>query len=347
MNLFTVIGLVVIGMVLFTALFALLISRLDTAVAQNTIDIEEGKKRYRPANTLGFKIAQDGDETTQFLDARQEAAKAAARSARWSNLRIGRKGAEHGKTASDDLNIDPISAYKIATTQGWKDLGEFAKAQAAVIGGGAAPVAAAAGATKMVKRKLIPGKDFEVIEITADMSGPERRSARASNGKAKYAAYKAAKASGADMAVAEAAPVAAAPVAAPSAGDQAAAAGIEEPVLIEITDDMDPADKRAARIANSKAKSAYKKALKAAGISASAAAAAPPPAEAAAPVAEAPPAEAAPAGLDDIPKPDLIEMTDDMSPDEKRSARIANSKAKSAYKKALKAAGIDPKSVSI
>jgi len=30
-----------------------------------------------------------------------------------------------------------------------------------------------------------------------------------------------------------------------------------------------------------------------------------------------------------------------------RKARIANSKAKSAYKKALKAAGIDPKSVKI
>ncbi len=344
MNLFTVIGLVGVGMVIFTGLFALLVTRLDAAVIQNNEDMDAGKTRYRPANTMGFNIAQDADKTGQFLDARQEAAKAAARSARGSNMRIGRKGAEHGKTASDELTIDPISAFKIATTQGWKGLGDFAKAQASAVGASAAPVAAA-GATKMVKRKLVPGKDFEVIEITAGMSGPERRSARASNGKAKYAAYKAAKASGADMAVA-AAPVAAAPAAAaPSAGDQAAAAGIEEPVLIELTDDMEPAEKRAARIANSKAKSAYKKALKAAGISASAAAAAPP-AEAAAPAAApAPVAEEAPAGLDDIPKPDLIEMTDDMDPSEKRAARIANSKAKSAYKKALKAAGIDPKSV--
>ena len=154
-----------------------------------------------------------------------------------------------------------------------------------------------------------------------------------------------AKASGADMAVAEAAPAAAAPAAAPSSEAQAASAGIEPPVLVELTDDMDPADKRAARIANSKAKSAYKKALKAAGISASAPA---PAAAAAAPAAPAPePVAAAPAGLDDVPKPDLVELTDDMDPAEKRAARIANSKAKSAYKKALKAAGIDPKSVSI
>ncbi len=346
MNLFTVIGIVGVGMVIFTGLFALLVTRLDAAVIQNHEDMEAGKTRYRPANTMGFKIAQDADKTEQFLDARQEAAKAAARSTRGSNMRIGRKGAEHGKTTSDELAIDPISAFKIASIQGWKDLGEFAKAQASAIGGSAAPVAAAASGAKMVKRKLVPGKDFEVIEITAGMSGPERRTARATNGKAKYAAYKAAKASGADMAVAEVAPVAAAPAAAPSAGDQAAAAGIEEPVLIELTDDMDPAEKRAARIANSKAKSAYKKALKAAGIAPGAAPAAPP-ADAAPAAAPPPVVEEAPAGLDDIPKPDLIEMTDDMDPSEKRAARIANSKAKSAYKKALKEAGIDPKSVKI
>jgi hypothetical protein len=35
-----------------------------------------------------------------------------------------------------------------------------------------------------------------------------------------------------------------------------------------------------------------------------------------------------------------------MSPDEIRNARISNAKAKSAYNKALKAAGIDPASVS-
>ena len=351
MSIFTVIGFVGIGMVLFTGLFAFAISRLDAAVAQNQIDIEAGKNQFKPASTFGFNISQDADKVVQFRDAREEAARKAVKVPRGGNMRIGRKGAELLKTTSENLENDPVSAFKIAEVQGWKGLGEFAKLQAAAIGAAAAPVVAA-GTTKTVKRKLVPGKDYEVVAITDSMSKTEKRAARIANGKAKYAAYKALKESGQDMVV-EAAPVAAAaPVAeaAPSAAEAASAAGIEEPTYIEITDDMDKAAKRAARIANTKAKSAYKKALKAAGISASAPAAAPaaappPPAAEAAPAA--PQADEAPAGLADIPKPDLIEITDDMDPQEKKSARISNTKAKSAYKKALKAAGIDPKSVKI
>jgi hypothetical protein len=74
-------------------------------------------------------------------------------------------------------------------------------------------------------------------------------------------------------------------------------------------------------------------------------------AQAAAPAA-APAAAAPPAGTVDfaalgITPPDLIEITDDMSPDAVRQARIANSKAKSVFNKALKAAGIDPKTVEL
>ena len=47
------------------------------------------------------------------------------------------------------------------------------------------------------------------------------------------------------------------------------------------------------------------------------------------------------------PKPDLIEITDDMDPADVRKARISNSKALSAYKKQLKAMGIDPSTVEI
>ena len=63
---------------------------------------------------------------------------------------------------------------------------------------------------------------------------------------------------------------------------------------------------------------------------------------------QAEPAEiAAPSGIEtSIPKPDYIEITDDMDPADIRKARIANAKAKSAYNKALKAAGIDPSTVS-
>ena len=141
-----------------------------------------------------------------------------------------------------------------------------------------------------------------------------------------------------------AAPQRAAAPAAPSPAD----AGIAEPDLIEITDDMDPADVRKARISNAKAMSAYTKALKAAGVDLSAgtapAAEAPqavPPSATAEAVAPAAPPPA------DIPKPKLIEITDDMEPADIRHARISNSKAISAYKKALKAAGVDLSTVDI
>ncbi len=143
------------------------------------------------------------------------------------------------------------------------------------------------------------------------MDPAAKRTARLANTKAKSAYKKALKAAGGDSKAGAPAPV--------------ATAVIEPPQLIELTDDMDPAEKRTARLANTKAKSAYKKALKAAGIDPKAAA-----------------APAAPAG---IAPPQLIELTDDMDPADKRAARLANTKAKSAYKKALKAAGIDPKSV--
>ena len=115
-----------------------------------------------------------------------------------------------------------------------------------------------------------------------------------------------------------------------------------------------------------KARSAFNKALKAAGIdpktveigddgqikfTGEAPSLAAAPAVEAAPVAaEATVVSAAETGSVDlaslgIAPPDLIEITDDMSPDELRQARITNSKAKSAFNKALKAAGIDPKSV--
>jgi hypothetical protein len=145
--------------------------------------------------------------------------------------------------------------------------------------------------------------------------------------------------------------------------------GIAAPQLTEITDDMSPDDKRKARIGNSKAKSAFNKSLKEAGIDPKtvniddsgkvvmpegAAAAAPAPAAAPAQAAAVPPSVAPAAegrSVDlaalGISPPDLVEITDDMSPDEKRQARIGNSKAKSAFNKALKSAGVDPKSVKL
>jgi hypothetical protein len=158
------------------------------------------------------------------------------------------------------------------------------------------------------------------------------------------------------------APAVAAAAAPPVAvGEPVAGRDYEE---IAITPDMAPEDVRKARIANAKAKSAAAKAMKEAGIvvapavtpanpqAAPAATAQSPQAVAPAeptPVtehrAEAIPTQAAsriPAG---IAQPEYIEITADMEPDEVRRARIANAKAKSAFAKALRDAGIDPATI--
>lgn len=328
---------IIVGLLLAAA-----IKGLDTAVIKSNAEMETEARSYNPAITLGYQIQVEGDRDAQLKEARRLAAKQAAATPRGANMKIGPQyKQEKQATAFSGINEDPVTAVKIASVHGWDGIrtGMVAFDPAAV----AAPVAAAPAAGGKIK--LVPGQDYPVIELTDSMAPDEKRKARIANAKAKSAAMKAAKAaqqSGgavptAAAPVATAAPVAAAPV----------ATGVAEPEYTEITDDMSPEDKRKARIANSKAKSAYNKALKAAGVDPSAATA---PAAVAAPaVAPAAPATPAPAAMPDaaagIPKPELVEITDGMSPEEKRNARIANSKAKSAYNKALKAAGIDPKSV--
>jgi hypothetical protein len=205
---------------------------------------------------------------------------------------------------------------------------------------------------------LVPGEDYPFIEITDDMDPAEKRKARIANAKARSAAVKALK---------ETAPLAATPVAdggvlpteqpvtVTPAVAAVAAPALAEPVagvdyeVIKISDDMDPADIRKARIANAKAKSVAMKAFKAAGGQAATAAAPALPVQQEAVVQTeqaAPTAQAATTEIQtNIPKPDYIEITDDMDPADIRKARIANAKAKSAYNKALKAAGIDPSTV--
>jgi hypothetical protein len=118
-----------------------------------------------------------------------------------------------------------------------------------------------------ITRELIPGEDYPYIEITDDMDPAEKRKAKISNSKAKSAAMKALKASGAldvpapaPVAAAAPAPVAAAPAVATPANVP------PPPDYAIITDDMDPADKRKAKIGNSKLRSAYNKQLKEMGI---------------------------------------------------------------------------------
>jgi hypothetical protein len=124
-----------------------------------------------------------------------------------------------------------------------------------------------------VEGKPEPGVDYEVIEITDDMSPDEVRKARIQNAKAKSAATKRFKESGVST-VAATTPESKSstePASAQSQPDEtktsvSVPADIPEPNFIEITDDMDKDELRKARIHNAKEKSAYNKALRAAGI---------------------------------------------------------------------------------
>ena len=189
---FYVIGIVGISMVIMTGLFAWLLTSMDAAVANNKVVIEQQKERFKPEQTMGFEIAQNQDQTARFLDARKEAAKRAASLPRGGNMGIGRKGAEQLKTASKNLANDPISAFKIAEQQGWNGMGDFSAMQEAALGG----TAVAQTVVKRVRRKLVPGKDYQITPFTDAMSLEEKRKTRVANAKNKYVAMEALKASG-------------------------------------------------------------------------------------------------------------------------------------------------------
>ena len=315
---------------------------------------EQEMRQFNSALSMGYQIPVEAGYEDQLDSARELAAKKAAITPRGANVRIGQGESEGQQTAFDGVKDDPVSAVRIARFHSWEGLRTGAVSAAA--GTLATPSRAEAVAPVKSAADLVPGKDYPYIEITDDMNPAEKRKARIANAKAKSAAVKELKAAGAPTAapaaVAEAPPAPAETTTAPA--QPVAVGGVQEPMagidyaVIEITEDMDPAEVRKARIANAKAKSTAMKAFKAAGGTTTAKPAEAPvaPVEAvtpAAPVIEEAPATVVPA---DIPKPDYIEITDDMDPADIRKARIANAKAKSAYNKALKAAGIDPASVS-
>ncbi|MCL4266886.1 MAG: hypothetical protein KJ069_27140 [Anaerolineae bacterium] len=352
---FIIACLAVLLPVLLGGFLAWVIAGMDTRVNTTKVELEERDRGYNPALTFGHKIKSQAGPEAQLAEARLLAAKQAAVTPRGANMQIGRLGQENLVTAgrTNALQNDPVTAVRIAAHHGW----DGARTGAVAVGAApaaAAPVAKAAGAPAAVT----PGKDFPVIAITDSMSPEEIRKARIANAKAKSAAAKAAKAAGVPAATAADEPGVAQPVAA--AAPVATAVAIEPPQLIDITEGMSPDDVRKARIANSKATSAFNKALKAAGIDPKEveivdgqvvipggapvmAASATPVAEEAAAVAV--PAAAPAAVASAVPEPNYIEITDGMSPDDVRKARIQNSKLKSEYNKALKAAGIDPSTV--
>ncbi len=352
---FIIACLAVLLPVLLGGFLAWVIAGTDTRVNTTKVELENRDKGYNPALTFGHKIKAQADPEVQLAEARLLAAKKAAVMPRGANMQIGRLGQENLVTAgrTDALQQDPVTAVRIAAYHGW----DGAKTGAVAVT--AAPVATAPTAKAVsAPAAVTPGKDFPVIAITDSMSPEEIRKARIANAKAKSAAAKAAKASGAPAAVtAETGAIQPVTMAAAPA---ATAVAIEPPQLIEITDGMSPDDVRKARIANSKATSAFNKALKAAGIDpkdveivdgqvvipgGGQVMAAPIESVAERTEVATAPAAAPVAVVSSVPEPDYIAITDDMSPDDVRKARIQNSKLKSEYNKALKAAGLDPKTV--
>lgn len=337
MNVFIIAGFVGILVIFLGIGLAFLFVRLSQTVTQNQLALENDRSATNPGMTLGYEIPVNADVSEQLAVARRIAAKKAASLPRGANTRIGRLGQSNLVTAGKAIDQDPLTAVKIAAFHTWQG----AKAGPPVGGAPQEAVArqpAPAAPTKKPE-DLVPGKDYPFTEITDEMSADEVRSARIANAKARSAAIKALKEQAAAAPAAEATAAAPARETGDGAADVAAAAGIEEPDYIEITDDMPADEVRKARIHNARARSAYMKALKEAGVdpTKSQEATAPAPAK-----TEAPAAEAAPQIPQDIAPPDYVEVTDDMPADEVRKARVQNARERSRFYKALKERGIDP-----
>lgn len=248
-----------------------------------------------------------------------------------------------------DMAPEEVRKARVANAKAESAYNKALKAAASgapVAAAGAVPAAAPVTTTSAmpIAAHIDPPK---LITITPDMAPEDVRKARVANAKAESAYNKALKAAGGAVGTVAAQPgVAAEPVASAPQAAAPVMTGIAPPQLIEITANMPPEEIRRARVANAKAESAYNKALKAAGVDPTAmktGASAPVAAvaQAADPVA-APAAPAIPTG---IAPPLMVEITDSMSPEEIRRARIENAKASAAYNKALKAAGVDPASL--
>jgi hypothetical protein len=363
MNVLFIASVVITITLILGIIIAAITSWFGRLVVREQSSAAKERGRYNAALTMGLEIPVDSEPAEQMKIARKLAAKRAASLPRWGNMRVGRMGKSDQSTAYDGVKEDPVSAVKIASIHGWEGV------KSGIVIGELAPSKAVRASTQTTipaksVTDLVPGEDYAFIEITDEMSPAEKRKARIANSKARSAAIKALKESGAAApttpvveAVAEPVEKEAAPVSSQTA--VTAAAPVGEPVAgvdypyVEITEDMEPSEKRNIRIANSKARSAAMKAFKEAGGSTSPAA----PKVTGSEQGEEPvqqinesierSADEGGAAIPvDIPKPEYTDITEDMDPAEKRNARIHNSKARSAYNKALKAAGIDPSTVS-
>lgn len=327
--------LVIFLVLMVGMLLAFVFSRLDRSVTSTRTEMEAEERAYNPGITLGHRIKVQSNYEEQLRQARKEAAKVAAATPRGANNRIGRAGQSTLATAGTSVTSDPLTAVRIARFHGW-DGARVGTPSVNAAGAGVAPAAAGAAPAAVAAAPTIAPPTL--IAITPNMAPEEVRKARIANSKAEAAYNKALKAAAAGAPVAVAGPT---PSAAPPAAAAAPVVGIERPKLIEITPDMAPEDVRKARVANAKAEAAYNKALKAAGATPGAVIPAVSPGVEEQQPAPIQAASAAPIAVG-IEPPQLIEITEGMSPEDVRKARVSNAKAESAYNKALKAAGIDP-----
>jgi hypothetical protein len=350
MNIVLIASTVVAVTVILGALFAFLFFQLSNIVYKENYAAELERRQYNQALTAGHKITPDADLEVQLKEARILAAKQAASMDRSANVTIGNVGSDRQPTASDGIGTDPVTAVKIAQHHTWQGLIPGASSATDP----AKPALAPAQTAPPMKSadQLVPGEDYPFIEITDEMAPAEVRKARIANAKAKSAAVKALRSAPAPVTIEPAAPQQAEQTESKPEPDAVTQQVVGEPVpgvdyqVIDITEDMDPADIRKARITNAKAKSAAVKAYKEAGGKATVPAPVPQPD----PEPEIVPTEQQTEAISvetpaNIPQPNIIEITDEMAPEDIRAARISNSKARSAYVKALKEAGIDPSTV--
>jgi hypothetical protein len=345
-------SIIVAVTIILGALFAFLFFQLSNVVYKENYAAELERRQYNQALTAGHKITPDADLEVQLKEARILAAKQAASMDRSANVMIGNVGSDKQPTASDGIGTDPVTAVKIAQHHTWQGLIPGASSATDP----SKPALAPAQTAPPMKSadQLVPGEDYPFTEIKDEMAPAEIRKARIANAKAKSAAIKELSSAPAPVTIEPTAPQQAEQTESKPEPQAVSQQVVGEPVagvdyqVLEITEDMDPADMRKARIANAKAKSAAMKAYKEAGGQATV----PAPVPQSDPEPEIVPTEAQPKALSvevpaNIPKPDFIEITDEMAPEDIRAARINNAKARSAYTKALKEAGIDPSTVEI
>ncbi|MDX1524457.1 MAG: hypothetical protein R3264_22695, partial [Anaerolineae bacterium] len=134
--------------------------RLSNVVVEEQQKAEQEKSSYNPALTKGHEVPVEADYHEQMEKARTLAAKRAAATPRWANMRIGYlKDPYEQPTAFDGIEHDPLTAVRVAHFHGWNIL--QTGAAVAESGGTTTLVAATAGVVTKRPEDLVPGEDYE------------------------------------------------------------------------------------------------------------------------------------------------------------------------------------------